>query len=180
MFLVRLGPLSTFNLLSNMHFLSTRENQLLGWGEFGYAEPGDRMGWVSVIGLIESHNLELQSLRRAGDGCAFQQTLFNKHNLVVFASQAACYGMENGASQKWKKLAKTRVAHGLKWARMAIFSPCLGHYVGPWPFLFFGQFSPVFGWAAFCIILNGAFGKGVPDQAFHVELPRGIPFEFCN
>ena len=25
-----------------------------------------------------------------------------------------------------------------------------------------------------------AFGKGVPDKAFHVEVPRGIPFEFCK
>ena len=25
-----------------------------------------------------------------------------------------------------------------------------------------------------------AFGKGVPDKAFHVEGPRGIPFDFCK
>ena len=25
-----------------------------------------------------------------------------------------------------------------------------------------------------------AFGKGVPDKAFHGEVPRGIPFEFCK
>ena len=27
---------------------------------------------------------------------------------------------------------------------------------------------------------NRAFGKGVPDKAFHIEVPRGIPFEFCK
>ena len=26
---------------------------------------------------------------------------------------------------------------------------------------------------------TGAFGKGVLDKAFHVEVPGGIPFEFC-
>ena len=25
-----------------------------------------------------------------------------------------------------------------------------------------------------------AFGQGVPDKAFHVEVPRCIPFEFCQ
>ena len=29
-------------------------------------------------------------------------------------------------------------------------------------------------------ILLREFGKGIPDKAFHVEVPRGIPFEFCK
>ena len=32
----------------------------------------------------------------------------------------------------------------------------------------------------FFFTVNRAFGKGVSDKAFHVEVPRGIPFEFCE
>ena len=30
------------------------------------------------------------------------------------------------------------------------------------------------------VSFNRAFGKGVSDKAFHVEVPRGAPFEFCK